>query len=162
MDYRGRIPQGSMSGIVCNEFRVCEGTGTDLGDLTNHLGRLYQRAVLPPKTNIGTLAPPLMPHNPSLRLFSKNCHAFFCAIMADRDTTRVIERLTSRELFFYVCFIFSFLFFLCKRKNSPTIQARLSRFHTTGAASMQQATNLAALLHPTQSTWNPQMIIRLF
>lgn len=29
--------------------------GSDVGALTDHLGRLYQRAVLPPKTNIGTL-----------------------------------------------------------------------------------------------------------
>lgn len=77
----------------------------DLPGLTSYLTCLYQRAVLPPKTNIGTL-----------------------------DTTRVIERLT---------------------------QARLSRFHTTGAASMQQATNLDTLLHPTQSTRRPQMIVRL-
>lgn len=76
-----------------------------LDGLTQYLGRLYQRAVVAPKTNIGIL-----------------------------DTTRVIERLT---------------------------QARLSRFHTTGAASMQQATNLDTLLHPSQSTRRPQMIVRL-
>ena len=29
--------------------------GSDFEALTDHLGRLYQRAVLPPKTNIGTL-----------------------------------------------------------------------------------------------------------
>lgn len=63
-----------------------DASASDLDELTAYLGRLYHRAVLPPKTNIGML-----------------------------DTTRVIERLT---------------------------QARLSRFHTTGAASMQQATNL--------------------
>jgi hypothetical protein len=79
--------------------------GSDLDGLTEYLGRLYQRAVLAPKTNIGTL-----------------------------DTTRVIERLT---------------------------QAKLSSFHTTGAASIQQATNLETLLHPVQSTRHPQMVIHL-
>jgi hypothetical protein len=49
------------------------------------------------------------------------------------DTTRVIERLT---------------------------QARLSRFHSTGVAAIQQASsNLDTLLHPQQSTRRPQMII---
>ena len=50
------------------------------------------------------------------------------------DTTRVIERLT---------------------------QARLSRFHSTGAAGIQQnSSNLDILLHPHQSTRRPQMVIR--
>lgn len=80
--------------------------GEDLDALVHHLERLYHRAVLVPKTNIGTL-----------------------------DTTRVIERLT---------------------------QARLSRFHSTGVAAIQQANgSLDALLHPQQSTRRPQMIVHL-
>lgn len=67
-------------------------TEEDIPELILFLKRLYHKALLAPKTNIGTL-----------------------------DTTRVIERLT---------------------------QARLSRFHSTGAASFHQATNLENLLHP--------------
>ena len=78
----------------------------ELPTLAILITRLYQRAVLAPATNIGTL-----------------------------DTTRVIERLT---------------------------QARLSRFHSTGAASIQQASNLENLLHPQQSTKRPQMTLALF
>lgn len=84
----------------------CLRDASDLPPVIEHLTRLYHRAVLPPKTNIGTL-----------------------------DTTRVIERLT---------------------------QARLSKFHSTGVAALQQASsNLDTLLHPQQSTRRPQMIIRL-
>lgn len=50
------------------------------------------------------------------------------------DTTRVMERMT---------------------------QAKLSRFHTTGAASVQQASSLENLLHPQQSMRNAQMLIYL-
>jgi hypothetical protein len=81
-------------------------TSEELPVLTNLITRLYQRGILTPATNIGTL-----------------------------DTTRVIERLT---------------------------QARLSRFHSTGAASIQQASNLENLLHPQQSTKRPQMTLVLF
>jgi hypothetical protein len=77
----------------------------DIPGLILLLQHLYQRAILVPATNIGTL-----------------------------DTTRVIERLT---------------------------QARLSRFHSTGAASIQQASNLENLLHPQQSTKRAQMLIHL-
>ena len=80
-------------------------TADDIPELIRLLQHLYQRAVLAPATNIGTL-----------------------------DTTRVIERLT---------------------------QARLSRFHSTGAASIQQASNLENLLHPQQSTKRAQMLIHL-
>jgi hypothetical protein len=77
----------------------------DIPHLIHLLQHLYQRAVLAPATNIGTL-----------------------------DTTRVIERLT---------------------------QARLSRFHSTGAASIQEASNLENLLHPQQSTKRSHMLIHL-
>ena len=89
-----------------------------LSMLQDYLCRMYQRAVLSPKTNIGTLSVVLFPNRTTLP-----------------DTTRVIERLT---------------------------QARLSRFHSTGAAGIQQnSSNLDILLHPQQSTRRPQMVVRL-
>lgn len=68
----------------------CLSPSVSLETLADYLSRLYHRAVVPPKMNVGTL-----------------------------DTTRVIERLT---------------------------QARLSRFHSTGAA----ATSIASSSSPAR------------
>lgn len=90
----------------------------DILEIKAHLTALYNRAVLTPKTNIGTLDQG-SGGTPNRAL----------------DTTRVIERLT---------------------------QARLSRFHSTGAVGIQQASsNLDTLLHPQLSSRRPQMIVRL-
>jgi hypothetical protein len=81
--------------------------GSDVDALAEYLARLYHRAVVAPKTNIGT--PNRGPSGgPGLRAL---------------DTTRVIERLT---------------------------QARLSRFHTTGAtrAAARPTTGGAAARRP--------------
>lgn len=85
---------------------------------------LYSRSFLAPKSNIGTLA--LGGHFVQVLSVFHDVEFLKVALQLNNiilkrlaskssDTTRVIERLT---------------------------QARLSRFHTTGAASVQQASNL--------------------